>query len=155
MQAIVSTVAKMRFMIEFLTLICFAHGSDLVAGAGNESAINEMCADTGETLARGGKRNASAAILDKRKMTGGETARGSRPDPLDGGRPHWRQDHAIMARGRPAGGLSSGPRVGGGAERDRTADLLIANEALSQLSYGPKSMRNGSGLVARVYRAAI
>jgi hypothetical protein len=26
---------------------------------------------------------------------------------------------------------------GGGAERDRTADLLIANEALSQLSYGP------------------
>ena len=26
----------------------------------------------------------------------------------------------------------------GGAERDRTADLLIANEALSQLSYGPK-----------------
>ena len=29
--------------------------------------------------------------------------------------------------------------VAGGAERDRTADLLIANEALSQLSYGPKS----------------
>ena len=26
----------------------------------------------------------------------------------------------------------------GGAERDRTADLLIANEALSQLSYGPR-----------------
>ena len=26
---------------------------------------------------------------------------------------------------------------GGGAERDRTADLLIANEALSQLSYSP------------------
>jgi hypothetical protein len=25
----------------------------------------------------------------------------------------------------------------GGARRDRTADLLIANEALSQLSYGP------------------
>jgi YggT family protein len=28
-------------------------------------------------------------------------------------------------------------RAVGGAERDRTADLLIANEALSQLSYGP------------------
>jgi hypothetical protein len=29
-------------------------------------------------------------------------------------------------------------RIGnGGAERDRTADLLIANEALSQLSYSP------------------
>ena len=26
----------------------------------------------------------------------------------------------------------------GGAERNRTADLLIANEALYQLSYGPK-----------------
>ena len=26
----------------------------------------------------------------------------------------------------------------GGAEGDRTPDLLIANEALSQLSYGPK-----------------
>ena len=28
----------------------------------------------------------------------------------------------------------------GGAERDRTADLLIANEALSQLSYGPMTV---------------
>jgi hypothetical protein len=27
----------------------------------------------------------------------------------------------------------------GGAERDRTADLLVANEALSQLSYSPKT----------------
>jgi hypothetical protein len=26
----------------------------------------------------------------------------------------------------------------GGAERDRTADLLVANEALSQLSYSPQ-----------------
>jgi hypothetical protein len=25
----------------------------------------------------------------------------------------------------------------GGAKRDRTADLVIANDALSQLSYGP------------------
>ena len=30
---------------------------------------------------------------------------------------------------------------GGGAERDRTADLLIANEALSQLSYSPAMRR--------------
>jgi hypothetical protein len=28
-------------------------------------------------------------------------------------------------------------RIYGGAERDRTADLLVANEALSQLSYSP------------------
>jgi hypothetical protein len=27
----------------------------------------------------------------------------------------------------------------GGARRDRTADLVIANDALSQLSYGPKN----------------
>ena len=27
---------------------------------------------------------------------------------------------------------------GNGAKRDRTADLLNANQALSQLSYGPK-----------------
>src|SRR4051812_32852260 len=32
----------------------------------------------------------------------------------------------------------------GGAERDRTADLLIANEALSQLSYSPKRFLTGS-----------
>ena len=31
----------------------------------------------------------------------------------------------------------SGNGTNGGAERDRTADLLVANEALSQLSYSP------------------
>jgi hypothetical protein len=31
--------------------------------------------------------------------------------------------------------------VFGGAERDRTADLLVANEALSQLSYSPTGQR--------------
>jgi hypothetical protein len=29
----------------------------------------------------------------------------------------------------------------GGAERDRTADLVIANDALSQLSYSPASVK--------------
>src|ERR671930_2387273 len=38
--------------------------------------------------------------------------------------------------------LAAAPRVArrakrGGARRDRTADLVIANDALSQLSYGP------------------
>ena len=28
--------------------------------------------------------------------------------------------------------------MAGGAERDRTADLVIANDALSQLSYSPR-----------------
>jgi hypothetical protein len=30
----------------------------------------------------------------------------------------------------------------GGARRDRTADLVIANDALSQLSYGPSAAAN-------------
>ncbi len=39
----------------------------------------------------------------------------------------------------------------GGARRDRTADLVIANDALSQLSYGPFQM-HGNVLVACVFR---
>jgi hypothetical protein len=33
------------------------------------------------------------------------------------------------------------PAKAGGARRDRTADLVIANDALSQLSYGPFASR--------------
>jgi hypothetical protein len=33
-----------------------------------------------------------------------------------------------------------GRLVGGGASRDRTDDLLVANQALSQLSYGPNEV---------------
>jgi hypothetical protein len=33
----------------------------------------------------------------------------------------------------------------GGAKRDRTADLLHAMQALSQLSYGPVPIRERSG----------
>ena len=49
-------------------------------------------------------------------------------------------------RSRARGGLSACPATpygasiwvgGGGAEGSRTPDLLIANEALYQLSYGP------------------
>jgi hypothetical protein len=36
----------------------------------------------------------------------------------------------------------------GGASRDRTGDLLVANQTLSQLSYGPASMLVGLGGVA-------
>ena len=39
-------------------------------------------------------------------------------------------------------GTATGGGDFGGAERDRTADLHVANVALSQLSYGPKTMRN-------------
>ena len=43
-----------------------------------------------------------------------------------------------MNRTERRGGDAAGVEIHrGGAERDRTADLLIANEALSQLSYSP------------------
>ena len=52
----------------------------------------------------------------------------------------------LMARRRTGSPVQGSRRVGtrpvaevGGAGRDRTADLLIANEALSQLSYAPES----------------
>jgi hypothetical protein len=38
----------------------------------------------------------------------------------------------------------------GGAKRDRTADLLHAMQALSQLSYGPNFLRRTSGRGQRV-----
>ena len=43
--------------------------------------------------------------------------------------PEAKQDDGLQPRVRAA--------KRGGARRDRTADLVIANDALSQLSYGP------------------
>ena len=40
----------------------------------------------------------------------------------------------------------------GGAKRDRTADLLVANEALSQLSYSP-TRREQPNIILTVNRA--
>jgi hypothetical protein len=53
-------------------------------------------------------------------------------------------------RGQPFGvrvartnGRARGPAISiGGAERDRTVDLLTASQALSQLSYSPTSDRS-------------
>ncbi len=36
------------------------------------------------------------------------------------------------------------PAEVGGASRDRTGDLLVANQTLSQLSYGPERLSMGS-----------
>ena len=42
-------------------------------------------------------------------------------------------------------------RTGGGGERDRTDDLLLAKQALSQLSYTPSDKENGgSGWVRTI-----
>ncbi len=41
-------------------------------------------------------------------------------------------------------------RIGGG-ERDRTDDLLVAKQALSQLSYTPDKKLGGSGWVRTSY----
>ena len=40
-------------------------------------------------------------------------------------------------------------RAGGGARRDRTADLLLAKQALSQLSYGPSRAPSRRGRDAK------
>ena len=55
-----------------------------------------------------------------------------------------------MAEQKKAGCLMAAGLEDGGARRDRTADLLHAMQALSQLSYGPVSCRShvASGKVA-------
>src|SRR4051812_44681626 len=45
-------------------------------------------------------------------------------------------------------------RWGDGASRDRTGDLLVANQALSQLSYGPAGRRIGQRLSSTTCRGS-
>ena len=49
--------------------------------------------------------------------------------------------------------LIATPAVSGGATRDRTADLLNANQALSQLSYSPNAEDRGRKTEDRLSRA--
>ena len=49
---------------------------------------------------------------------------------------------APMARAKP---MNRRKGKAGGANRDRTDDLLLAKQALSQLSYGPINRIGGSG----------
>ena len=57
---------------------------------------------------------------------------------------------AMKREGSEASGCRREDRAGG-ARRDRTADLLHAMQALSQLSYGPtrsrRNLRSGAGIV--------
>src|SRR5436305_7708445 len=50
----------------------------------------------------------------------------------------WSAKITVAPAKRSLAYRSTAEAKSGGAERDRTADLLIANEALSQLSYSPK-----------------
>ena len=45
-------------------------------------------------------------------------------------------------------------RVTGGANRDRTGDLLLAKQALSQLSYGPDPNRTRENVVRPDFQAS-
>ena len=49
---------------------------------------------------------------------------------------------ACRASGKKKAGRNTTGLLNGGARRDRTADLLHAMQALSQLSYGPISCRS-------------
>jgi hypothetical protein len=62
------------------------------------------------------------------------------------GRLVGRETETLGRRGPgPAKRLSFAGKFGG-AKRDRTADLLHAMQALSQLSYGPVPIKNRSGM---------
>ena len=55
--------------------------------------------------------------------------------------PRWATPHHDMTL---VGGTLR-HETGGGANRDRTGDLLVANQTLSQLSYGPVFMVGAGG----------
>jgi hypothetical protein len=52
---------------------------------------------------------------------------------------------ALAARLKPRPFKPQSNRDSGGADRDRTGGLLVANQALSQLSYSPNPRDQGSG----------
>ena len=56
--------------------------------------------------------------------------------------------HCVWNRARQAAGIGDG-----GASRDRTDDPLVANQVLSQLSYGPSPIRNQQLVLERMFVA--
>jgi hypothetical protein len=91
-------------------------------GPGGLGAISSSRCQT--TRTRRGEPRAGA-----NRCTSGRAA--SLPDAAP--RKHARR----RASGRMSGSSRSSGRRSGGARRDRTDDLLLAKQALSQLSYGP------------------
>ena len=74
----------------------------------------------------------------RKERLGGSEGRGKSPAgqrPGTASPPEPAPVLAIRARKKP--GETPGFQNGGGAREDRTPDLVIANDALSQLSYGP------------------
>jgi hypothetical protein len=62
----------------------------------------------------------------------------------EGFRPHRRRSANLVSSSLEnfGGRYTASAAAAGGASRDRTDDLKLAKLALSQLSYGPKAMRN-------------
>ena len=56
-----------------------------------------------------------------------------------------KERHGLIGRATQTLLLASNGAGAGGANRDRTGDLLLAKQALSQLSYGPSLKPGGSG----------
>ena len=56
---------------------------------------------------------------------------------------------------RSAKGATASGQNNGGAERDRTADPLLAKQMLSQLSYSPNHLKHPSGKTLRDQRRTI
>ena len=65
--------------------------------------------------------------------------KGSRWRPQRESNPRYRRERAMSWASR-RWGLSARSGAAGGARRDRTADLLHAMQALSQLSYSPEKV---------------
>ena len=65
------------------------------------------------------------------------TARSRKPTAVSDGLESSRERAPLVAM------RSMGLGGSGGASRDRTGDLLVANQALSQLSYGPSLIEHG------------
>ena len=67
-----------------------------------------------------------------------------------------RYDRRAAARPeRSAKGATASGQNNGGAERDRTADPLLAKQMLSQLSYSPNHLKHPSGKTLRDQRRTI
>ena len=105
-----------------------------------EAGLEALRAEEGVPRAGGDAVGAAHAQLKKLAKAGHQRHRGRRrhrgPRAL-GDDPLGEAEGLRARRARTGCALDARARQVGGAERDRTANLCVANAALSQLSYGP------------------